>query len=83
MILPSLSISKFSLPVPDKEYVIVCDSGSIELIEANAVPTAILSSKLSDFSVEERLGASSTSDISNVIRELLVSSPSLATKVIS
>ena len=55
----------------------------MELIVANAVPTSMLSSKLSDLSDEERLGASSTSDISNVITELLVNSPSLATKVIS
>ena len=61
----------------------VCDSGSTELIVASAVPTAILSSKLSDLRVEERLGASSTSDISNAITELLVNSPSLATNVIS
>ena len=44
--LPSLSISKFSLPAPDKEKVTFLDSGSAEVIVANAVPTAIFSSKL-------------------------------------
>ena len=81
MIVPSLEIEKFSLPVPDKEKVIASPSELVADAVAMVVPVAVSSAKELAAREVERSINSTTSVTEKVISEEAEEVPSDAVKV--